>query len=194
LIEQTARGYHVFATCPELPSFATPEAEIKTSGIIMVAPSIHPSGKRYEIVNDAPIAAVSLTQVESHFPFVSDYLAAQRNKPESPKPLMQVPLQRHDDDLISRIKAARSVLEEAAELTDLKGHDGHYYGLCPFHDDLEPSFWVDDEAGLWGCYSPRCPSNAGGQKAHDVINLRMFAKHIRAREAIKELADEYLPH
>ena len=190
LIEQTARGYHVFLSCSELPTVTTKEAEVKAAGVVMSAPSVHPSGKRYEIVNPAPIASLSVEQVKTTFPFVSSALEAMAL---SPKPAVHRRDLPSAGDLVSRIKAGRSVLEEAAGLTDLKGRGGHYYGLCPFHDDHEPSFWVDDEAGLWGCYSPRCPTNAGGKKAHDVINLRMFAGHMTARDAIRALANEVLP-
>jgi hypothetical protein len=190
LTEQTDRGYHLYIKCLGLPSISTPAIEIKTHSVVMVAPSVHPSGKRYEIVNPAPIASLTVEQVKTTFPFVSSALEAMAL---SPKPDVRRRDMPSAGDLISRIKAGRSVLEEASGLTDLKGRGGHYYGLCPFHDDHEPSFWVDDEAGLWGCYSPRCPTNTGGQNAHDVINLRMFAGHMTARDAIRALANEVLP-
>jgi DNA primase len=67
------------------------------------------------------------------------------------------------------------------------------YSRCPFHKDDRPSFWVDDEAGLWGCYSAGCPVNAQGVAAHDVINLRMWAHGISIQAAIRQLATEFLP-
>jgi hypothetical protein len=144
----------------------------------------------YKIVDDLPVAEFSNEHMQTHFPFL---VASAPNNVQQERPLSvekRMLAKPENADVISRIKAAHRVSEEAATLTDLKGRDGHYYGRCPFHDDHEPSFWVDDAAGLWGCYSPRCPTNAGGVKAHDVINLRMKSKHISVQKAIRELISE----
>jgi hypothetical protein len=192
LIEKTVRGYHVFFASEPLPSVLTSTVELKASGVVMAAPSIHPSGQRYEIVAPAPIAHLSPAEVDTYFPFVSALF-------NPPDPLPQLPeLPRHTaetfrgNDVLSRIKAAWPVSEEARQLTDLHGQEGHFYGRCPFHEDKQPSLWVDDEAGIWGCRSPSCPTNAKGH-AHDVIDLRMWAKHLSSQDAIRELASECLP-
>ena len=192
LIEKTARGYHVFFTSEQLPSVLTSTVELKASGIVMAAPSIHPSGKPYEIVSNDPLARLNQTEVITFFPFVSallNSLATLPQQPETPRPQSELP---KGNDVVSRIKAARLVSQEARLLTDLRGYEGHFYGRCPFHEDKQPSFWVDDEAGLWGCYAPSCPTNENG-RAHDVINLRMMSKNIAIRDAIRELAAECLP-
>jgi hypothetical protein len=189
LTERTARGYHAYFKCPGLPSAATHKVELKSHGIVMASPSVHPSGMRYEVVTRPPIATLAVEQAYTLFPFVSAVIERQSAE--------WTPRSRQDatstGDLVSRIKAARQVSDEAAELTELKGQGDRLFGRCPFHEDTNPSFWVDDRAGLWGCYSPTCPTNAGGQKAHDVINLRAFAENISLKDAIKQLADELLP-
>ena len=192
-IEKTARGYHVYVISEPVPSILTARVELKGSGVVMVAPSIHPSGQRYETVAADPITRLTPSELKTFFPFVSDI-------PPLPGPLPQMAeLSRHTgknwpgNRTAERIKAAHPVSEEARKLTDLRGQDGHYYGRCPFHDDKHPSLWVDDEAGIWACRSPSCPTNAGQQKAHDVINLRAWAQHISNGEAIIQLAQEVLP-
>ncbi len=188
--ERTGRGYHVFFQAEGLPNILSKGLELKTSGVVMVAPSMHPSGKRYEIVSDAPVARLTPDGAKLLLPFVSDLLQQPTvEPPPSPRRPLKEPGGR---DVVSRIKAARLISDEARQLTTLVGKGGHYYGKCPFHEDKQPSFWVDDVAGLWGCYSPACSTNEKG-KAHDLINLRAFAQDISVREAIQELARELLP-
>jgi hypothetical protein len=50
---------------------------------------------------------------------------------------------------------------------------------CPFHDDDEPSFWIDTYRNLWGCH-------ACGIRG-DAINLYARLKGISNREAIREM-------
>jgi len=191
--EKTGRGYHVFFTTEDLPNVLSKQVELRTSGTVMVAPSVHPNSKRYEIVQDGPIAKLSRQDVELLFPFVSEIL----NRPVPRQELVTPPLPSGEQatGVIAKIKATRRVSEEAQQLTTLLGKEGHYYGVCPFHEDKQPSFWVDDTKGIWGCHSPACPTNEKG-KAHDVINLRAFATGRTGRdfkEVIRELAAEVLP-
>lgn len=194
LIEQTARGYHVFFVGEQLPSGAVTRVEFKTSGVTMVAPSVHPTGAVYRVITEAPIARITPEQTTLLFPFVSALLAQRQEAVTAHSPVVpQKKLEAPGQDLIGRIKAARPVSEEAATLTQLRGGGKHFSARCPFHDDQHASMWVDDEAGLWGCYAPLCPTNAKGVKAHDVINLRQWAKHSSVRDAIRDLADELFP-
>jgi len=50
---------------------------------------------------------------------------------------------------------------------------------CPFHDDKEPSFWIDTDRNLWGCH-------ACGVRG-DVINLYARLKGLTNTEAIREM-------
>jgi hypothetical protein len=51
---------------------------------------------------------------------------------------------------------------------------------CPFHDDKEPSFWIDTERNLWGCHA--CGTRG------DVINLYARLKGLTNLQAIREMA------
>ena len=56
------------------------------------------------------------------------------------------------DAEISRLKQAVPLtrLVEARGVV-LKGQGHNLIGLCPFHDDREPSLVVDPEKNLWNC-------------------------------------------
>lgn len=189
-IEISARGAHVFfCTAGTIPSYAQAGAlEIKSSGAVLVAPSVHPSGRPYEVLSDSEPAW--LDDPASVFHLLS--------KPQQPSE--RAPLERGRlsveraaaGSLVSRIKQSVSIVEVAARLTLLKRSDagGRWLlGYCPFHDDKHPSFWVDSERGLWGCYSPHCPTAKHGAKAHDVINLVAWAEHVSEGQAIRLLAE-----
>jgi hypothetical protein len=185
LIEQTARGYHVFFVSQALPSTTNGACEFKTSGACMVTPSLHPSGACYRVVHPAPIASLDLAQAHALFPFLSAL-----SRPKIPDYPASSPSPSPQNGLIARIKAARPIL---AEMRDAgielhpAGRDT-LVGLCPFHDDHHPSLWVYPHRGLWGCNRPDC-SAAG---THDVINFRARWRGIFNRTAIRQLVDELL--
>lgn len=52
---------------------------------------------------------------------------------------------------------------------------------CPFHDDKEPSFWIDTDRNLWGCHA--CGVHG------DVINLYARLKGLSVTKAIREMGD-----
>jgi hypothetical protein len=191
LVEQTARGYHLFFSGENLASAIGDGCEFKTSGVCMVSPSVHPSGVIYHITSNAPIASVDGEQACSLFPFLSEVYGQKERDDLStrnmPKRERNVP---PCDGVIARIKATRSIMDEM-NATGVKlqpGGKNALVGLCPFHDDHSPSLWVNPESGLWGCNQPRCPA-AG---IHDVINFRALKQGISNKAAIGQLADEFL--
>ncbi|MGH9941347.1 MAG: CHC2 zinc finger domain-containing protein [Pyrinomonadaceae bacterium] len=65
----------------------------------------------------------------------------------------------------------------------LKKRGKQLVGLCPFHDDHEPSFIVDPTKRLWNCLGA---CNAGG----DIYRFVMRADAVDFREAHKRLGGE----
>ncbi len=59
------------------------------------------------------------------------------------------------DDQIERLKQEVSLqrLVEAQGI-ELKRHGADLLGLCPFHDDREPSLVVSPKKNLWHCLGP----------------------------------------
>ena len=35
---------------------------------------------------------------------------------------------------------------------ELKKNNGKHQGLCPFHNEKTPSFYVNENKGLWYCF------------------------------------------
>ncbi len=196
LTEQTSRGYHSFFICKKQPSVASHGCEFKTNGVCMVSPSCHPSGMVYQIINNAPISIIDEERVLTLFPFLSEsfYQHASRkgqgNSEGQPLRKEKMTISVRRDDVVSRVKAARSIVTEmrAAGIKLQSGGKNILVGLCPFHDDHSPSLWANSATGLWGCNKPTCPA-AG---THDVINFRSLARNISNHTAIKQMANEFL--
>jgi DNA primase catalytic core len=64
----------------------------------------------------------------------------------------------------------------------------NYVGLCPFHEDHEPSFVVNPEKQLWHCFGA-CAAN-GGKSGGDVFAFVARADGVMFLEALKKLGYE----
>jgi DNA primase len=85
------------------------------------------------------------------------------------------------DTEIERIKREQSVLELAQSRgITFKKHGNDYIGLCPFHDDHEPSLVITPETNLWHCFGA---CNSGGS----VIDFLMKLENISFRHAVEKL-------
>jgi len=85
-------------------------------------------------------------------------------------------------DLISNIKACYEILSAFPNARPTSR--GWYVTQCPFHEDHNPSFWIDTNRGLCGCFAG-CT-----EKPYDVIDLKAKLDHITCEEAIAEMATE----
>lgn len=193
--EITGRGVHLFyevegeSITPRLPSCVGVDL-LGLGHLVIAAPSIHPSGFIYRSARSGvPILKVSYEQLTTSL--LSKELLGKELLADTAgqlvAPLLNLIPRGWDRDLVSKIKAKISLLEKARDLTNLKasGGDGRWwYGRCPFHEDSQPSFWLDAVRGVWGCYSPGCPGHRGG----DVINLYALSHGIGVGQAIRELA------
>ena len=85
------------------------------------------------------------------------------------------------DEQIERLKQAVSLvgLVERQGIT-LKRHGKDYLGLCPFHDDKEPSLVISPEKNLWHCLGA---CQTGGS----VIDWVMKIEGVSFREAVEWL-------
>ncbi|MCY4378338.1 MAG: DNA primase [Candidatus Dadabacteria bacterium] len=81
---------------------------------------------------------------------------------------------------IADIKAKLSIVDVIQGFVSLKKSGKNHIGLCPFHDDNNPSMHVNDEKGFFHCFS----CGAGG----DVFGFLMRYSNIGFHEALKELA------
>jgi DNA primase len=91
------------------------------------------------------------------------------------------------DEEIERLKAEVSV-ERLAEAkgVELRRHGADLLGLCPFHDDREPSLVISPAKNLWHCLGA-CA--AGGS----VIDWVMRAEGVSFRHAVELLRADLVP-
>jgi hypothetical protein len=184
--EITPRGAHVFFYLKDLyPRVKTVAgAEVKfTNRFVLINPSYHPSGFAYQVVN--PLSAL----LTAGWRDIISFLLSDNKEPiKEPKPGRRLPPRGPKTDLLSRLKTVVSVFDLAEEITKLEGNGRYWRGLCPFHEDREPSFWVDSVLGLWGCFAHGCKAEG----VHDVINLYALYHKLDNREAIRRMVREYL--
>ncbi|MGD9154491.1 MAG: CHC2 zinc finger domain-containing protein [Bacillota bacterium] len=82
---------------------------------------------------------------------------------------------------LERIKRETSIVTLAENHgIKLEKRGADFIGLCPFHDDHDPSFVITPETNLWHCFG----CNAGGS----VIDLLMKLENISFRRAVEQLS------
>ena len=86
----------------------------------------------------------------------------------------------NNEFLVKEIKRRLSILNLIEGYTSIKKTGKGYVALCPFHDDHNPSMHVDDEKGLFHCFS----CGAGG----DILGFYMRYNGLTFPEAVSDLA------
>ena len=166
-----------------------------TKALIVVPPSVHPSGGLY-MAGDMPILDVDgLTQVlpdwQSFVNSVKKKNGLAMVKSALPHfPFTEFPNQRND--LVGRIRTALPILTLLSRWTMPipSSRDGRWYVMrCPHpaHPDRNPSFWADAGRGMCGCFKPGCAATQPNGKAMDVFNVWSWLRGCNNREAIHEL-------
>lgn len=183
LMAVTRRGIHVYVKAPNAKTMKLKGLDIKAQGgYVLAPPSLHPSGLKYTWINEgAPILEVS--SIEAILP--TEWISNHYTEQPSVKAIELDPFQSTSRTPISlgsigRIKEHISILSLLPNAKPTR--QGWYVCLCPFHQDVNPSFWIDTNKQLCGCYS--C-----GFKPMDVINLASRLFQVDNREAIFLLAE-----
>ena len=191
---RTSRGMHVYTRLPagtRTRALRDSGLDIKSQGgYVLAPPSVHPSGAEYMAVQpNAPILSIQV---------LSDVLPAEVLVDEEPRPSgVQLPKVRppttddpwvaaeqpdHGDSVVEKIKGGLT-LEEFFPLRTKPAQGGRYWMTrCPFHDDKNPSMWLDLEVQRCGCFAG-CTD-----KAIDVIDLYARLNDLSNAEAIRVLA------
>lgn len=100
-----------------------------------------------------------------------------------------------DQPTIDRILDAAQIVDVVSEFVTLRKRGVNFVGLCPFHDDKTPSFYVSAAKGLCKCFS----CGKGGNVVHFVMEheqmtypeaLRWLAKKYNIEIKERELTDE----
>ena len=84
---------------------------------------------------------------------------------------------------IAEIRSRASIVEVISDYVTLRKIGRNYVGLCPFHSEKTPSFTVNDDKGIFHCFSCK----AGGS----VFNFLMQHDHLSFPEAVEQLAKRY---
>lgn len=84
---------------------------------------------------------------------------------------------------IERIKEAADIVDVVSEFVTLKRAGSKYKGLCPFHNDSNPSFYVTPSLGICHCFT----CGEGG----DSVGFIMKHEQMSYVEALRWLANRY---
>ena len=84
-------------------------------------------------------------------------------------------------DLIDEVRERIDIVEVISRYVRLARSGRRYRGLCPFHQEKTPSFYVDPEKQLFHCFGCR----AGG----NVFNFLMKIEHAPFVDVVRQLAD-----
>ncbi len=85
-------------------------------------------------------------------------------------------------DLINQIRSKVDIVDIISEYIPLTQRGKNFFGVCPFHDDTNPSMSVSREKQIYKCFSCGASGN--------VFNFLMDYEHISFREALVLLSEK----
>lgn len=192
----TSRGVHVYVWLNQpARNQHMPGIDIKTKGgYVLGEGSIHPDGTVYTNITPGMVIlrAETLSQL-----LPPTLLVAQPDLP----PMVNVPpiLSQQtlvDDPWETAVRPQPSLGVDLVDTLKKRFNVGDFFPTaqatggqgrwrvtqCPFHDDSDPSFWLDTERNLCGCFAG-CTA-----KPLDVIDLYAWLYGLSNREAILTMA------
>lgn len=86
----------------------------------------------------------------------------------------------HGADLVEKVRSSIDIVSLVSEFVSLKKSGRRYRGLCPFHNEKTPSFYVDETKQLFYCFG----CGAGG----DTFKFVMLLESLDFPEALRALA------
>lgn len=88
-----------------------------------------------------------------------------------------------DPQTVQRILDTADIVEVVSDFVSLKRRGANYVGLCPFHSDRSPSFYVSKSKGICKCFS----CGKGGS----AVGFIMEHEQLSYGEALRWLAGKY---
>ena len=87
-----------------------------------------------------------------------------------------------NNDLINVIRSKTDIVDIIGERIPLVARGKNFFGVCPFHDDSNPSMCVSREKQIYTCFSCHATGN--------VYTFLMNYEHIEFKEALKYLGEK----
>ena len=87
-----------------------------------------------------------------------------------------------NNDLANTIRSKVDIVDVIGERIPLVARGKNFFGVCPFHDDSNPSMCVSREKQIYTCFSCHATGN--------VYTFLMNYEHIDFKEALKYLGDK----
>lgn len=87
-----------------------------------------------------------------------------------------------NNDLASTIRSKIDIVDVIGERIPLIARGKNFFGVCPFHDDSNPSMCVSREKQIYTCFSCHATGN--------VYTFLMNYEHLEFREVLKYLGDK----
>ncbi|GIW65971.1 MAG: DNA primase [Candidatus Parcubacteria bacterium] len=87
-----------------------------------------------------------------------------------------------NQQILQEIKEKLDIVEFISNYVELKKAGNYYKGLCPFHQEKNPSFFVSPQKQIFKCF--------GCNIAGDVVTFYMRTENLSFKEAINNLAQK----
>ena len=88
-----------------------------------------------------------------------------------------------DRATVDQILDTADIVDVVSDFVSLRRRGANWVGLCPFHNDRNPSFYVSRSKGICKCFS----CGKGGSP----VNFIMEHEQLSYYEALKYLANKY---
>jgi hypothetical protein len=188
---KTGRGVHAYYLLDEpTRTISLGKIDIKGKwGYVLVPPSVHPSGAKYEnLYKPKHIQrAGSITDIvpESMMPREPmDYppLEIGVDLPSDPWASAANPRVYSGKGKVADVLARHRIEDLFPDKKRTSANGRYYVARCPFHNDHNPSFWIDTKEQKGGCYA-HCID-----KTVDVINVYAQLQGLSNEDALNVLA------
>ena len=87
----------------------------------------------------------------------------------------------NDNDLIKEVRSASNIVDVISSYLPLVKKGKNYFGVCPFHDDNNPSMSVSEDKQIYKCFSCGASGN--------VFNFVMDYENISFMDALKKVSN-----
>ncbi|MCP4542613.1 MAG: hypothetical protein GY832_36285 [Chloroflexi bacterium] len=194
---ETARGMHVYLYVDDLPdaTFKIPGVDVKCSGYVLGAGSVHPCGVDYTAIGGdiLRVTCLDLALVGLKRPKLAENEEGEHTAVHViPPPFSAISATSNNTyqvklypGIIHDIKSRLSILDAVSWYTKMSsepGNAGYHWGTCPAHQDEKPSFSVSVKNGRCHCWSAGCRLHT--QDGLDVIDFVSRMESIRERQAM----------